>query len=101
MYESQENRIFLWDPTFCGSLARVYCSGPDCVLSSADLDLRMPSGRRLFVEWLVFMSMGGDEQRGFNPAVQFVDSKAHGKYWRIDVLVLADERGTTLAVMTL
>ncbi|KAJ2259345.1 hypothetical protein GGI01_003716 [Coemansia sp. RSA 376] len=35
--------------------------------------------------------MGEDEQRGFNPAVQFVNSKVHGKYWKIDVPVLTDE----------
>ncbi|KAJ2063043.1 hypothetical protein GGI17_001990 [Coemansia sp. S146] len=50
IYESQHNRLLIWGLTFCGSLARVYNSGPDCTLSSADLDMREASGRRQFVE---------------------------------------------------
>ncbi|KAJ2755834.1 hypothetical protein GGI19_001339 [Coemansia pectinata] len=91
IYESQHNRLLIWGLTFCGSLARVYNSGPDCTLSSADLDMREASGRRQFVEWLVYMSLGEDEQRGFNPAVQLVDSEMRGKYWKIDVPEIVDE----------
>ncbi|KAJ2826045.1 hypothetical protein GGI24_003005 [Coemansia furcata] len=91
IYEYQHNRILIWGLTICGSLVRIYNSGPDCALSSADLDMRDAGGRRQFVEWLVCMSLGEDEQRGFNPAVQFVDDKQRGKYWKIDVPAIVDE----------
>ncbi|KAJ2347301.1 hypothetical protein GGH92_003252 [Coemansia sp. RSA 2673] len=91
IYESQHSRVFIWGLTICGSLVRVYHSGPDCVLSSSDLDVRDADGRRQFVEWFVNMSLGEDEQRGFNPAVQLVDDKKRGKYWKIDVSATTDE----------
>ncbi|KAJ2350033.1 hypothetical protein GGH91_000425 [Coemansia sp. RSA 2671] len=91
IYERQHNRLLLWGLTCCGSLVRVYNSGPDCALSSADLDMRDAGGRRQFIEWLVNMSLGEGEQRGFNSAVQLVDSSDHGKYWKIDVPASDDE----------
>ncbi|KAJ2060645.1 hypothetical protein GGI17_003613 [Coemansia sp. S146] len=85
IYEGQHNHLLIWGLTFCELLVWVYNSNPDCTLSSANLDMREASGRRQFVEWLVSMSLGEDEQRGFNLAVQFVDSETRGKYWKIDV----------------
>ncbi|KAJ2901421.1 hypothetical protein GGI21_004695, partial [Coemansia aciculifera] len=86
IYESQPNRAIFWGVTICGSLVRIYNSGPDFVLSSTDFDVRSVDGRKQFVEWIVNMGLCEDDRRGFSTAVQFVDNDVkHGKYWKFDV----------------
>ncbi|KAJ2552045.1 hypothetical protein GGH95_005832, partial [Coemansia sp. RSA 1836] len=87
LYEHQHNRIFTWGLSVCGTLLQVHHFGPDCILSSGDLDMRMPGDRSKFIEWLVNLCLGEDVRRGFLPSMQLVDSTAHGlgKRWEISI----------------
>ncbi|KAJ2325355.1 hypothetical protein GGI00_005062, partial [Coemansia sp. RSA 2681] len=89
------NRAIFWGLTICGSLVRVYNSGPDFVLSSADLDVRSSDGRKQFVEWLVNMSLGEDDRRGFDTAVQLVDDGVGGKCWKFYVPMVDSDGNST------
>ncbi|KAJ2478714.1 hypothetical protein EV174_004228, partial [Coemansia sp. RSA 2320] len=83
IYEIQHSRMFLWGLALCGPCIRIYLFGPDCVLSSEDLDVTLPSGRKQFVEWLVNMCLCEDHRRGFIPSMAFKTPDGDKPYWEI------------------
>ncbi|KAJ2811883.1 hypothetical protein H4S07_001774, partial [Coemansia furcata] len=90
IYEHQHNRLFAWGVSSCGSLVRVYLFGPDCALSTNDLDMKTPTGRKQFIGWLVNMCLGEGVRRGFILSMQYVDATAAEKdgYWELSVPTL-------------
>ncbi|KAJ2817359.1 hypothetical protein FBU31_006257 [Coemansia sp. 'formosensis'] len=91
IYEHQHNRLFTWGVSSCGSLVRVYLFGPDCALSTDDLDMKTPTGRKQFIGWLVNMSLGEDVRRGFIPSMRYVDDTAadsNDGYWELSAPTL-------------
>ncbi|KAJ2417273.1 hypothetical protein GGI10_000333 [Coemansia sp. RSA 2530] len=90
IYEHQHSRFYSWGVTSCGSLVRVYLFGPDCAMSTADLDMRTSAGRKDFVSWLANMCLCEDRVRGFIPSMKHVDGTTGGKgaYWELHVPML-------------
>ncbi|KAJ2811398.1 hypothetical protein H4S07_002092 [Coemansia furcata] len=91
IYEHQHNRLFAWGVSSCGSLVRVYLFGPDCALSTNDLDMKTSTGRKQFIGWLVNMCLGEDVRRGFIPSMRYVDDTAadgNDGYWELSVPTL-------------
>ncbi|KAJ2863838.1 hypothetical protein GGH94_003337 [Coemansia aciculifera] len=87
IYEHQHNRLLVWGVSSCGSLVRVYLFGPDCALSTDDLDMRTSAGRKQFIGWLINMCLCEDVRCGLIPSMRYVDGTAAGKgmYWELSV----------------
>ncbi|KAI8318629.1 hypothetical protein GQ54DRAFT_300135, partial [Martensiomyces pterosporus] len=82
VYEHQHNRMFTWGLTVCDSFVRACLFGPDRVLSSEDIDVATPDGRRVFVGLLVNLCLCEESRRGYIPTIQQHED-AYGRYWTI------------------
>ncbi|KAJ2907879.1 hypothetical protein GGI21_003446, partial [Coemansia aciculifera] len=89
MYKHQHNRVFSWGLTVCGSLLQVHLLGPDCILSSGDLDMTEADDRRKFIRWLVDMCLAEDVRRGFAPSLQFESTPFD--HWETTAMILNGE----------
>ncbi|KAI8319298.1 hypothetical protein GQ54DRAFT_313707, partial [Martensiomyces pterosporus] len=82
VYEHQHNRMFTWGLTVCDSLVRACLFGPDRVLSSEDIDVATPDGRRALVRLLVNLCLCEESRRGYIPTIRQYEN-ADGRYWTI------------------
>ncbi|KAI8318463.1 hypothetical protein GQ54DRAFT_300318 [Martensiomyces pterosporus] len=82
IYEHQHNRMFTCGLTVCDSLVRACLFGPDRVLSSEDIDVATPDGRRVFVRLLVNLCLCEESRRGYIPTIPQHEN-ADGRYWTI------------------
>ncbi|KAI8318281.1 hypothetical protein GQ54DRAFT_307123, partial [Martensiomyces pterosporus] len=82
IYEHQHNRMFTWGLTVCDSLVRACLFGPDRVLSSEDIDVATPDGRRVLVRLLVNLCLCEESRRGYIPTIQQHEN-ADVRYWTI------------------
>ncbi|KAI8319700.1 hypothetical protein GQ54DRAFT_299161, partial [Martensiomyces pterosporus] len=74
--------MFTWGLTVCNSLVRACLFGPDRVLSSEDIDVATPDGRRVLVRLLVNLCLCEESRRGCIPTIQHHEG-ADGRYWTI------------------
>ncbi|KAI8318401.1 hypothetical protein GQ54DRAFT_300423, partial [Martensiomyces pterosporus] len=82
IYEHQHNRMFTWGLTLCDSLVRACLFGPYRVLSSEDIDMATPDGRRVLVHLLVNLCLCEESRRGYIPTIQQHEN-ANSLYWTI------------------
>ncbi|KAJ1924048.1 hypothetical protein GGI09_004786 [Coemansia sp. S100] len=94
LYDNQHNRMFTWGLTVCESLVRIYHFGPDCILSSEDMDMTTAVGRYRFIDWLAALSLGDEDRRGFMPSLTFVGEPSPG-YWVLRTPKLDDNGNET------
>ncbi|KAJ2087507.1 hypothetical protein GGI03_003045 [Coemansia sp. RSA 2337] len=70
MYQQQHNLRFAWGVTVSGRLVRVCHFGHDRAISSCQMDVSTPKGRRLFIEVLVNWSFCEESQLGRDPTME-------------------------------
>ncbi|KAJ2049462.1 hypothetical protein H4S04_003210 [Coemansia sp. S16] len=72
MYQQQHNLRFAWGVTVSGRLVRVCHFGHDRAISSCQMDVSTPKGRRSFIEVLVNWSFCEESQLGRDPTMEYL-----------------------------
>ncbi|ORX71442.1 hypothetical protein DL89DRAFT_313708 [Linderina pennispora] len=78
IYKAQFDRRFVFGLTVCDNEVRVCLFSNDVVFSSSALDMSTAFGRQQFIELLVYWSLCGEDQLGFDTTVYWDKDNNYG-----------------------